>query len=63
MANYVSKHTGEEIDSAVDAVATKIAKPTNAIADNILTYNGTNWVAEDRATVVKTWTAADIPTT
>lgn len=67
MANYTSRHTGTEIDDAIDQVAEvaskveqKIDKPESALTDQVLAYNGTTWVNSDRSTVVKTWTAADI---
>lgn len=62
MANYTSRHTGEEIDNAVDQVASKITSPETPEDGNYLVYNAEEgkWAAAEHAITLRTWTAADM---
>jgi hypothetical protein len=65
MANYTSKHTGEEIDAAVSQVAFKITAPESANGGDHLIYDADTqtWIAAPAVQAehtIRKWTAADI---
>lgn len=62
MANYTSRHTGEEIDTAVSQVASKITAPESANGGDHLIYDADTqtWIAAPAEHTIRKWTAADI---
>lgn len=47
MANYISRHSGAEIDAAIEQVQYKINKPEGALKDEILIFDGSNWISSN----------------
>ena len=47
MANYISKHSGAEIDTAIEQVQYKINKPEGALKDEVLIFDGSNWISSN----------------
>ena len=47
MENYISRHSGAEIDAAIEQVQYKINKPEGALKDEILIFDGSNWISSN----------------